>query len=41
VKLQVQYVAYSKFNGGARNYDGSGRDASDNNTLYLLGWFNF
>jgi hypothetical protein len=41
VKLQLQYVAYSKFNGGGGNYDGSGRDASDNNTLYVLGWFNF
>ncbi len=41
VKLQVQYVAYSKFNGASSNYDGSGRSASDNNTLYLLGWFNF
>jgi hypothetical protein len=41
VKLQVQYVACSEFNGGGGNYDGSGRNASDNNTLYLLGWFNF
>jgi hypothetical protein len=41
VKLSVQYVVYSKFNGGSGNYDGSGRDASDNNTLYVLGWFNF
>jgi hypothetical protein len=41
VKLQLQYVAYSKFNGGSSNYDGSGRSASDNNTFYLLGWFNF
>jgi len=41
VKLQLQYVWYSKFNGGGGNYDGSGRNASDNNTLYLLGWFNF
>ena len=41
VKLSLQYVAYSKFNGGSGNYDGSGRDASDNNTLYVLGWFNF
>ena len=41
VKLQLQYVAYSKFNGGSSNYDGSGRSASDNNTLYVLGWFNF
>src|SRR6266699_1595282 len=41
VKLALQYVAYQKFNGGTSNYDGAGRDASDNNTLYLLGWFNF
>jgi hypothetical protein len=41
VKLEVQYVVYSKFNGGSSNYDGSGRNASDNNTLYVLGWFNF
>src|SRR6266702_3934320 len=36
LKLALQYVAYQKFNGAASNYDGLGRDASDNNTLYLL-----
>jgi hypothetical protein len=41
VKLQLQYVMYSKFNGASNNYDGLGRNASDNNTLYLLAWFNF
>jgi hypothetical protein len=40
-KLQAQYVVYDKFNGLATNYDGSGRNASDNNTLYLLVWLNF
>lgn len=40
-KFSLQYVAYNKFNGGSSNYDGYGRDASDNNTLYLLAWFNF
>ena len=40
-KLQLQYVHYQKFNGGSSNYDGAGRSASDNNTLYLLGWINF
>jgi hypothetical protein len=40
-KLQLQYVRYSKFNGGGNNYDGFGRNASDNDTLYLLGWINF
>jgi hypothetical protein len=41
VKLALQYVAYQKFNGASSNYDGSGRSASDNNTLYLLLWLNF
>lgn len=39
VQLGVQYTAYSKFNGASNNYDGLGRNASDNNTLYLYGWF--
>lgn len=39
VKLSLQYTAYAKFNGGAGNYDGAGRSASDNNTLYALLWF--
>lgn len=41
VKLLLQYVAYQKFNGASSNYDGSGRNAGDNNTLYLLGWLSF
>ena len=32
---------YNKFNGASDNYDGAGRNASDNNTLYLLSWINF
>ena len=40
-KLQLQYVRYDKFNGLKQNYDGAGRNASDNNTLYLLGWVLF
>jgi hypothetical protein len=39
VKVSAQYTWYSKFNGGGTNYDGIGRNASDNNTLYLLLWF--
>jgi len=39
VKLSLQYTAYSKFNGGSSNYDGFGRNASDNNTAYALLWF--
>jgi hypothetical protein len=40
-KLQTQYIAYQKFNGGTTNYDGSGRSASNNNTLYMLVWIAF
>lgn len=40
-KFSVQYVAYSKFNGGSTNYDGYGRNASDNNTLYVDSWIAF
>ncbi|HJS89406.1 MAG TPA: hypothetical protein VJ738_05510 [Steroidobacteraceae bacterium] len=39
VKLSLQYTHYTKFNGGDTNYDGFGRNASDNDTLYLLLWF--
>lgn len=38
VQIAVQYTLYSKFNGGESDYDGSGRTASDNDTLYLLLW---
>jgi hypothetical protein len=40
-KLQMQYVRYDKFNGGSTNYDGAGRNASANDTLYALAWLNF
>jgi hypothetical protein len=40
-KFALQYTIYNKFNGGDTNYDGSGRNAKDNNTMYLLGWINF
>jgi hypothetical protein len=40
-KLQLQYVGYQKFDGLKTNYDGAGRNASDNNTLYGLVWLNF
>jgi hypothetical protein len=40
-RLVLQYVAYTKFNGATSGYDGAGRNASDNNTLYLLAWLVF
>jgi len=41
VKLALQYTWFLKFNGAHTNYDGNGRSAMDNNTLYLLAWFAF
>jgi hypothetical protein len=37
-RLGLQYVAYFEFNGAHSNYDGFGRNASANNTIYLFGW---
>ncbi len=37
-QLALQYTFYGKFNGASSNYDGAGRNASDNNTFYLLVW---
>ena len=37
VRLSLQYWAYTQFNGATTNYDGAGRNASDNNTLYFVG----
>ncbi len=41
VQLGVQYTFYNKFDGASSNYDGTGRSASDNDTLYLFAWFMF
>ena len=38
VRFGAQYTNYSKFNGAASNYDGLGRDAKDNNTLFFYVW---
>jgi hypothetical protein len=41
VGLTFQYTGYTRFNGGGTNYDGSGRNAGSNNTVYLLARFVF
>jgi hypothetical protein len=41
LKLGLQYVYYTKFNGSSSNYDGAGRNASNNNTLFLYAWLAF
>ncbi|WP_295461264.1 hypothetical protein [uncultured Thiodictyon sp.] len=38
VRLGVQYWLYNTFNGASRNYDGNGRRASDNNTVFVYLW---
>lgn len=37
-RIGLQYTAYTRFNGASSNYDGLGRNASDNNTLRLFLW---
>jgi hypothetical protein len=41
LKLGLQYTMYTEFNGGSTNYDGFGRNASGNNTLYAFAWLAF
>ena len=41
IDLSAQYIKYWRFNGGSTNYDGNLRNASDNNTVYLLARFVF
>ncbi len=38
LRLGLQYTIYDKFDGASSNYDGNGRNASDNNTLFLFLW---
>lgn len=41
IDLAFQYTGYTRFNGGSTNYDASGRNASGNNSVYLLARFVF
>ena len=41
MKLGLQYVHYNQFDGANTNYDGAGRNASDNDTLFAFAWFAF
>jgi len=41
LRLLLQYTGYTKFNGARSNYDGNGRNASDNNTLFFDVWVAF
>jgi len=41
VRLMAQYIWYTKFNGAGTNYDGFGRNASANDTVFLNLWVAF
>jgi hypothetical protein len=41
IDLSLAYTGYSRFNGGTDDYDGSGRSASANNSVYLALWMNY
>lgn len=41
IELMASYTYYQKFDGARFNYDGTGRNATDNNTAYLLLWLVF
>jgi hypothetical protein len=41
LQLSAQYTGYTRFNGAKTNYDGAGRNAGSNNTVYLVARFVF
>ena len=41
IRVGLQYTAYFRFDGASGNYDGTGRSASDNNTLRIFTWLAF
>ena len=41
LRIGAQYTLYNRFNGAASNYDGFGRNARDNNSLFLYTWLAF
>ena len=38
LRIGAQFTGYNRFNGASGNYDGYGRNASDNNSLFLYTW---
>ena len=41
IRVGLQYNYFTRFNGARTNYDGNGRNASDNNTTFLYLWAAF
>jgi hypothetical protein len=40
-RIGLQYTLYNKFDGASSNFDGNGRNARDNNALFLYAWIMF
>lgn len=40
-RIGVEYTMFNRFNGASSNYDGFGRNAKDNNTLFVYLWTAF
>ncbi len=40
-RIGVLYTHFNKYNGTATNYDGNGRNASDNDQVFLYSWIDF
>lgn len=38
MRIGAQYTVYSRYNGASQNYDGFGRNARDNNSLFIYLW---
>lgn len=41
VRIGAQFTLYTRFNGASDNYDGFGRNARDNDTLFLYAWWSY
>jgi hypothetical protein len=41
LRIGAQYTFYQRFNGSGRNYDGFGRNAPDNDSLFVYAWFSY
>ena len=38
MRIGAQYFTFNRFHGATSNYDGAGRNPSDNNTLFIYAW---
>ncbi len=41
LRAGIQYFAYDRFHGARNDYDGAGRNARDNNTVFVYVWGNY